>query len=196
MKNLFYILPLLLFFACGDSGSSNNANTTTAAAAVNIGDYETTPIPGVDGLVRAVKKNGVDRVMEEGTLLNGQKHGAWIIHDDVKQTVKEIVNYHEGRKCGVSIKPNFARVAERAFYANDQLHGPSETYGNNAKPVMSSNYVNGQLEGKVVKYYEDGTTLKEESNYKNGKMDGVAKYYDQEGNVKMEYKYKDGKLVK
>ncbi len=86
MKNLIYILPLFLLFACGDSGSSNNA-TTTAATPVNVGDYETTPIPGVNGLVRAIKKNGVGRTMEEGTLLNGQKHGAWIIHDDVKQTV-------------------------------------------------------------------------------------------------------------
>jgi len=195
MKNLLYILPLFLLFACGDSGSSSNVAATTAAP-VNVGDYETTPIPGVNGLVRAIKKNGVGRTMEEGTLLNGQKHGAWIIHDDVKQNIIEIVNYHEGKKCGVSVKPNFAREKEKSYYANDLLHGPKETYGNNAKPTMSSNYVNGQLEGKVVKYYEDGKTLKEESNYKNGKMDGSSKYYDQEGNVKLEYMYKNGKMVK
>lgn len=195
MKNLIYILPLFLLFACGDSDSSNNAVATTAAP-VNMGDYETTQIPGVDGLVRAIKRNGVGRTIEEGTLLNGQKHGAWIIHDDVKQTIIEIVNYHEGKKCGVSVKPNFAREKEKSYYANGLLHGPSETYGNSAKPTMSSTYINGQLEGKVVKYYEDGKTLKEESNYKNGKMDGVSKYYDQEGNVKLEYTYKNGKMVK
>ena len=195
MKNLLYILPLFLLFACGGSGGSNNA-ATTATTPVNVGDYETIDIPGVNGLVRAIKKNGVGRTIEEGTLLNGQKHGAWLIHDDVKQTIIEIVNYHEGKKCGVSVKPNFARVAQKSYYANDQLHGPSETYGNTAKPTMSSTYVNGQLEGKSVKYYEDGTTLKEESNYKNGKMDGVAKYYDEQGNVKLEYTYKNGKMVK
>jgi len=48
MKNLLYILPLFLLFACGDSGNSNNA-ATTATAPVNVGDYETTAIPGVDG---------------------------------------------------------------------------------------------------------------------------------------------------
>lgn len=99
MKNLFYVLPLLLLFACGGSGGSNNA-AAPAAAPVNVGDYETSPIPGVDGLVRAIKKNGVGRTIEEGTLLNGQKHGAWLIHDDVKQQIVEIVNYHEGKKCG------------------------------------------------------------------------------------------------
>jgi len=195
MKNLRYLFPLLFLFACGGSGGSDTA-VTTAAAPVNVGDYETVAIPGVDGLVRAIKKNGVGRTIEEGTLLNGQKHGAWIIHDDVKQQIVEIVNYHEGKKCGVSIKPNFAREKEKSYYANDVLHGPSETYGNNAKPSMSSTYVNGQLEGKVVKYYDDGTTLKEESNYKNGKMHGSSKFYDQEGNVKLEYTYKNGKMVK
>jgi len=196
MKNLLYILPLFILLSCGDSGSSNNAATTTTVAPVNIGDYETTPIPGVEGLVHAIKKNGVDRTMEEGMMLNGQKHGAWLIYDDVKQTITEIMNYHNGKKSGMHIKPNFARLAEKSYYANDTLHGVKETYGSSAKPISSSNYVNGQLEGKVVKYYDDGTTLKEESNYKNGKLDGVAKYYDQEGNVKLEYTYKNGKMVK
>jgi len=196
MKNILYILPFFLLLSCGDSGSSNNATTTSAPAPVNVGDYETTPIPGVDGLVRAIKKNGVGRTMEEGTLLNGQKHGAWLIYDDVKQTIIEIINYHNGKRSGMTIKPNFARLAEKSYYANDILHGVKETYGSSAKPTASSTYINGKLEGKVVKYYDDGTTLKEESNYKNGVMHGSSKYYDQEGNIKLEYTYKNGKMVK
>lgn len=195
MRNLFWILPLFILASCGGGTSSNNA-ASSVAKTVKSGDYETRAIPGVEGFVTAIKRNGVGRTMEEGTLLNGKKHGAWLIYDDVKQTIIEITNYHNGVKSGMSIKPNFARVAEKSYYAEGILHGVKETYGSSAKATANSNYVNGKLEGKVVKYYDDGTTLKEESHYKKGLLDGTSKYYNQDGSVKLEYIYKNGKMVK
>jgi len=194
MRNLLWILLLCLFMSC--SGSTGSNSTTPVTETVKQGDYEITAIPDVEGLERAIKRNGVGRTMEEGTLLNGKKHGTWLVYDDIKQTIIEISNYHNGAKSGMSITPNFARVAEKSYYAGGILHGVKETYGSTAKPTASSNYINGKLEGKVVKYYDDGKILKEESHYKSGLLHGTSKYYNQDGSVKLEYTYKNGKMVK
>ncbi len=194
MRHLLWIIPLFLFISCGGNTGSNTA--TPIIESVKQGDYEITAIPGVEGLERAIKRNGVGRTMEEGTLLNGKKHGTWMFYDDVKQQIIEITNYHNGAKSGMSVKPKFARVEEKSYYANSVLHGPKETYGSTAKVTSSGTYINGKLEGKVVKYYDDGTTLKEESEYKNGVMHGNSKYFDEQGKVKLEYTYKNGKMVK
>ncbi len=194
MKQIFAYLIISISTFVLACNSGNNTQTATATP-ISVGDYETVTYPGESDLAKATKKDAQGKILEEGDLLNGQKHGTWVTYQaNLDNTITEIASYKNGIEHGVKIFMKNGKPTEKIYYANGLIHGIREQYATTNKVTLRANYVQGKLNGESKKFYNDGKLL-EESTYKNGLLDGTSKYYDQEGNLKFEYKYKNGKKV-
>lgn len=187
MKNKFlFIVASILLLAC-QSYEEDLKNTLQEIPGAVITYYDHNPDLA---LVRAMSG---DRVVEEGEVYKGKKHGSWILYYN-NGLIREITNYSNGNKEGAHISMNDRNQIEiTAWYVNDLMEGKYLRYINQKKKE-EKNYAAGKLEGEVRVYYPNGKVA-EESFYKNGNIDGVARWYDQQGNVSIESIYENGELI-
>lgn len=182
------ILVFLLITSCDNTLSnvtSEEIESSPEGAAITAYDHD-------PDLFRATIEEG-GRIIEEGDLLNGEKHGSWIEFAN-DGPVKSITTYLKGIKHGASIKIDRNNiVTEKANYSNGVLDGEFILFSRR-RIIEERNYEKGMLQGSLKKYYNSGNIM-EESTYKNDKIDGLAKWYDKEGAISFAYLYKDGVLI-
>ncbi|MEQ8552612.1 MAG: hypothetical protein RIC53_08170 [Cyclobacteriaceae bacterium] len=189
MRKCYLLIFLIgfLIMACGDQTASSPEGGETVPVTMDLENYD-----DGTGISRAYRM-GTDNLSEEGSVLDGKKHGSWVAYND-DGSIASITTYHVGVKEGVAVtfdKQGYAEV--KSFYHNDMLNGNYLVF-KRKRVIESRNYRDGELEGIVRKYYENGEIM-EEAPYKEGNLDGIAKWYDQEGNLSIAYEYHDGELV-
>jgi len=190
LLNSFYCLLLIGFIAACGGGSTSS---TPVASSVDLTGFTQTQLPG--GGIKAVKKNAAGKIVEEGTLINGKRNGAWITYfDDKDDRIKSIANYVNDQPNGVFLTfSNRGQIETQTNYVNGIYDGAYLKYrfGNIEE---SATYVNGQMDGMFKQFYGNNK-IKLEAGYKNGKQHGLYKYYDEDGKVMMEYEYNNGEKV-
>ncbi|MCB0706827.1 MAG: toxin-antitoxin system YwqK family antitoxin [Saprospiraceae bacterium] len=188
MKNLLLLVLVALLSSC-------NSTESTPAPDFSIEGFEKTTIPGTatDYLVRS---DVYDRMLEEGMLLNGKKHGLWITyHDSEKQIPAMIANYVNGKLNGATSEyNNRGGLTSLKHYTNDVLNGRSILYSN-GRLVEVADYKDGELHGVRSTYFERSDQKQTEVHFKDGKQDGTFRYYNEQGAIVMEYLYKDGEKI-
>lgn len=131
---------------------------------------------------------------EQGTKVNGRKHGVWREYANGNGILSKVTEYNMGRKNGACITLSvIGQVTVDETYVNDTLQGKRTVYQSNGRIKNSENYLNGLLTGERKSYYDD-TKIQEEALYKNGVRDGLSKWYKQNGKPSLEYNYKNGNL--
>lgn len=146
----------------------------------------------VSDLLKGTVKNG-EAVLEEGDILNGQRHGTWMSYFS-DGSVQKITSFLHGKKQGPEIVfDQSGSILSKSSYVQGNMHGEYRAY-NRGKIVEKKSYKNGKLHGAVRKYYTGGNIM-EESNYVDGTIDGEAKWYNQAGEVTITYIYDMGELV-
>jgi len=194
MKRVFYSFLLVLIAFVFTNCEQGVSNTVPNAAPVNLAGFTTTKIAGGAGQ-KAVKKGPDGKILEEGTLINGAKNGAWITYyPDKDKAIKTMANYVNNELNGIFLTfSDRGQIETLTTYANGIYDGnfAKFRFGNMEE---SATYVNGQLEGLYKKFYQT-RKIQMEAEYKNAVQDGFYKYYDEDGNVVMEYQYKNGEKV-
>jgi hypothetical protein len=195
MKN--FLFPICIAFsllACGGSESTAPAKEAVVAP-LKMDNYQVREIPGTD-LQKAIRFDGAERVVEEGTLRNGKRHGTWVVYHDEKQTPFTVSNYVDDQLCGVHQEYNgLGQLTLTAGYINNVLDGRFARYKNGRLQELGF-YKNGQYDGLYKRFYEGRNVLQQEANYKDGKLHGVSKFYSEKGDILMEYEYQDGEKVR
>ena len=190
MKRLF-LLPLLLM-ACNQQPGLNDIPVEQLADLPAGAKKE--PYADNAALVKVTVERSAGIPLEQGTYLNGERHGTWTTYHN-NELVKSITTYVNGLEEGAHVEiDDRGQLTLKAFYHSGALDGEYIAY-NRTRVVERKFYTNGKLEGTVKKYYDNGNIM-EESLYKGGKLNGISKWYDQQGNVTLQYEYKDGDLVK
>jgi antitoxin component YwqK of YwqJK toxin-antitoxin module len=190
MKYPGSFLLILLIASCQPAGPSANPATTQTTDG-----YTLTPLEGTD-LVQAIKKDAEGRVEESGYFLDNLMQGTWLYYDikSFEFPVK-IINYHRGVAQGLYLELNQqGNIELRAFYKNNQLHGPWGMY-KFGRPVKTAFYENGVLNGTYREYSALNGRLQKEVNYLNGKEHGLYRYYNDNEEVTLEYVYENGEKV-
>jgi len=186
--SICYLSMVCLIAACGGTGGGSSAPST-----VNLTGFEQIDLGG--GALKAIKKNGAGKIIEEGILINGKKNGAWMTyHEDKDDRIKTLANYVNDNLNGQYLTfSNRGQIETQTSYVNGQYDGVYTKYrfGNIEETAP---YRNGQMEGTFKQFYNNNK-LKLEAQYQNGKQHGSYKYYDEEGNVMMEYEYANGEKV-
>ena len=190
MKNQLFIS---LFFA-STLLLTNCKQEGTAALPPDLTGFTTTSIAGGMG-VKAEKINEAGGILEEGTLVNGARNGAWVTYyPDEEKVIKTLVNYVDNELNGVYLTfSNRGQIETLTTYANGVFDGnyAKFRFGNIEE---SATYRAGELHGLYKKFYQN-RKLQMVAEYKNGKQDGIYRYYDENENIVMEYRYKDGEKV-
>ncbi len=187
MRFPFLLLPLFLFFtACGDK--------PTQGESMSLVGHDLVAIPGSD-IQQAYFKDAKGRILEQGTVRNGKKHGTWVVYHNDHDFLKSIASYVDGVLNGPYFEfGSYGQNSLSSNYLNGQLHGQYIKY-KSIRKAEEGNYTNGQLDGIYKKYYDGTEIVQQEISYKNGKQDGEHLFYDQKGVVSMRYSYKDGEKV-
>lgn len=204
MKNLIYLLLLLVFFSC-KKATSNTATEANAGKIgegnmtdqqVNISDYKLEDVPFTNWQ-RAEKRNSAGELLEVGYFENGNKVGSWLLYEhDKKLFPSQLSNYKDGKLNGAHLQFNQGGQIELvAYYQDNMLHGQWGKY-RFSRLVEEANYKNGKLEG-VYNLYEFTTgKLQTAAEYKNGVQEGFYRTYNTTtGRMTAEYTYKNGLKV-
>jgi antitoxin component YwqK of YwqJK toxin-antitoxin module len=188
MRYLAILLFSISLFAC-------NSKTTTGSSDANLSGFQIEDVEGTNyKKASRVGSNGV--ILEEGTLLNGNRNGQWINYhpNNSDKRIKTFTQYIDGKKTGVELVFNTrGQIESKANYLNDEYHGLVAEY-KFGRPTQETEYKNGKYHGVHREYYQRGEVQKEVE-FKDGKQHGSFKYYDEEGNVTLEYTYKNGEKV-
>jgi antitoxin component YwqK of YwqJK toxin-antitoxin module len=186
----FILLAIItsILFSC-------NSGSTTTGASEDLTGYETEKIDG-SNVIRAIKKNSVGDIIEEGYVSNGKRNGAWITYweNEYAGRFKSIASYSDGMLNGPYIEfSNRSQIEKEVNYANNKYNGKFAQYkfGRTEKEIT---YRDNVLDGPSIEYNTKGDKQKE-VNYKNGKLDGKWRTFNEEGEVTLEYIYKDGEKV-
>lgn len=127
---------------------------------------------------------------EKGKLVNG------VINKYFEDgTLKEKINYKDGRKHG--IKKEFKRDGELSgivSFNNGEFHGRCESYYSDGTLSKVENYKNNLKHGLFEWFYENGQE-KYIKNYKEGLDHGLIKKWDDQGKLLYESCYKDDDKV-
>lgn len=151
-------------------------------------------IPGSD-MKRATLTDVKGKLLEEGTILNGHKHGMWVIYHKDRDVPASITNYVNGVPNGPQFEfGQYGHIEKMCSYTNDVLDGRFAKL-KNIRKIEEGHYEMGILEGNYKKFYENKDGVQQELNYKNNKLDGDIIYYNEQGEVTMKYLYKDGEKV-
>ncbi len=187
MKYLFVFAGLLLFLTTCNS-------PTSAPLPADLSEFEVEAIPGSN--IQKVSKLYEDgTTLEVGQLLNGQKFGAWVTYHPGKPYPQKLISYVDGLANGPYFEfNNRGQMEVKAFYKNNQLHGPWGTY-RFGRAEKEANYKDGKLDGFYREYDTANGNIKKEIGYKDGEMHGKYIYFDDDGNVNLEYTYQNGKKV-
>ncbi|MCB0516389.1 MAG: hypothetical protein R2798_02965 [Chitinophagales bacterium] len=209
MKKLSFILltSILFFTACKQQSTPEERTVAeeqtapderkvlTPKETTKGGGWTKTPLEGQDGWEKAVSKDQMDKLVEEGYLYNGEREGQWITFHVRNGLPATVTNYHAGKKQGVSLQlSDMGNLDVMMNFTNDALDGNRIVY-KHSRIKEESFFVDGKLEGDRRIYYDDGK-LMEEGTFKNGEREGVSKWYNQAGEVTIETKYRNGKAVK
>lgn len=185
-------LPLLLLLlACG---SNTDPAVATATLADSEREYELTDIAGTTAQ-RAVARDPLGTIIEEGFIENGLKQGTWTTYNPDSKLPETVISYLDGALNGPYLETdNNARFTKVANYKANLLHGRYLEYraGN---PLLEANYVDGQLDGAMIEYDYRTRKVKKEAVYRNGQLDGPLRYYNEEGEVMAEWMYEKGERV-
>ncbi len=191
---LFPICITLLLMACGGSENATPAKDEVVAP-LKMDNYQVRDIPGTD-LKKAIRFDGADRVVEEGTLRNGKRHGTWVVYHDEKQLPFTISNYVDDKLCGIHHEyTTTGQLTLTAGYINNILDGRFARY-KNGRILETGFYKNGQYDGLFKRFYEGRNALQQEAAYKDGKLEGISKFYNEKGELMMEYEYKNGEKIR
>lgn len=162
MKNLIYLLLILVFASCGRR------------------------------LDEVVIKNEQGAVVEKYYLdKDSLKFGAYTSYDEDGVLFEES-QYRNGVLDGtrkIYFPDGGIEISEN--YEKGQIAGLYETYYNNGQVNLVAEYVDGKMEGIVKRYYETGE-LMEEVTFVANEENGPFREFYKNGQVKWEGEYKDG----
>lgn len=185
---LLYVLSLSVWVlsSCQNNGSVEKSG--------DFAGYTLEKIPG-SSFQRAYKTEA-GRLIEEGTVLKGQKNGEWVTyHNDEKNYPKVIANYTGGVLNGAYMEiSQFGQFTLVAHYRNDQLDGRVARY-NFTRLSEEVYYKNGVKDGPYAVYFENSDIKQRTGQFRNGVEDGLIRFYNDKGKVTVEYVYKDGQKV-
>jgi len=193
MRQLLFICSILLILSsCGQEPKA----TSGAELSADLTGFEITEISGSD-LKRAVKKEAqTGAIEEEGTILNGQKHGTWITYyTNENHRPKTIAGYVNGALDGLFVQlSDRGNVELEAQYRGGRLNGRWTKYRFGSRPERQIEYINDVQHGYYREFHNNGK-LQKEAVYKNGKLDGKFVQYNEEQEKIIEYDYKDGEKL-
>jgi antitoxin component YwqK of YwqJK toxin-antitoxin module len=193
MRIFFTLLITSVLFSCQEA-SRPAQQVEVEKAVFDDKEFETIKIDGSDAL-RVERKGPQGRVIEQGFVLNGLKHGTWTTYSIDSKAPETIISYIEGALNGPYIEmDDLGRFALIANYKANVLDGPYGKY-KIGRPELIANYVNGQLDGPMAEYDYRNNKLKQEVNYKMGKKHGPLRYFNEEGKVTLEYIYENDERV-
>ncbi|TXF87867.1 hypothetical protein FUA23_17050 [Neolewinella aurantiaca] len=191
MRTLFILLLALSFFSCQEAARPERV---VEKAVFDNEEFETTEIDGSEAL-RVERRDPQGRVIEQGFILNGNKHGTWTTYTIDSKAPKTIMSYIEGALNGPYIEmDDMGRFALIANYKANVLDGPYGKY-KIGRPELIANYVDGQLDGVMAEYDYRSNKIKQEVNYKMGKKHGPMRYFNEEGKITLEYVYENDERV-
>lgn len=181
-KNLLtkYLLPCVLlttFF----SAKAQDTTFVSIDPSIGLKSYSTT---------------NKDMTLEQGYLLNGQKHGMirTFFPNGVLQTAAE---FDRGQRNGWFLEcEKNGVVLKEEHYVNGKLEGEVRTYftSKSVRIVKSVyHYKNGVFHGTCSDYNEMGK-LSSMATYNMGVKEGVSQWYFTNGLLAMEQNYKNGLL--
>ena len=193
MKQLYLILLYCcsIFVAC--TNNSGHVNETVNRAE-DFSTYEITEISDKP-YKRARKYDEAGKLLEEGYIYKGKRHGQWITYfpEDSGERIQKIDHYLDGELDGTSITLKRILSVENQYkYADGQLHGVSYIY-NYGAPLEEFNYANGKMHGDYKKYNKRKELL-EHGEYKDGQLHGTLRYYS-DGKVQLQYEYENGQKI-
>lgn len=143
----------------------------------------------------ATKLDSIGKIVEEGTLKNGEKHGEWLVYSPDRDVPRSVANYENGKLNGPYMEFNtFGQVELICGYLDHKLHGRFVRL-KNIRPLEKGNYVHGELDGEYTKFYQGKDQAQQIQLFKNGKLDGTTKFFDEAGNLIMQYEYKNGEKI-
>jgi antitoxin component YwqK of YwqJK toxin-antitoxin module len=191
MRILLSLLLALSLFACQEAA---RPAPVVEKATFDDKEFETTKIAGSEAL-RVERRGPQGRVIEQGFVLAGLKHGTWTTYSIDSKAPETIVSYIEGALNGPYIEmDDLGRFALIANYKANMLDGPYGKY-RIGRPELIANYVNGELDGPMAEYDYRNNKIKQEIIYKMGKKHGPMRYFNEEGKVTLEYIYENDERV-
>lgn len=193
MKHHLVILVILLQL-CACEGGQKKSSSAAPSAAPNSSATSQFSMEAITGTqFQIATRNEQENVAEQGITDNkGVKNGIWVTYQGEQGHPAKVASYVNGQYNGPYFEfDDFGRMALRATYKNNKLHGQVSKFLNGSL-VQESHYLEGVLDG-VYKEYNRNGLLQKEINYKNGKLDGAFRYYDSNGKVSLQYTYKNGK---
>ncbi|MCF8244941.1 MAG: hypothetical protein K9J37_11130 [Saprospiraceae bacterium] len=185
------ILILLTFFVGFLTACQQKPATSQA---LDLEDFVIVDIPGSD-MKRATLSDVKGKIKEEGTILNGHKHGMWVIYHKDRDVPASVTNYVNGVPNGPMFEfGQYGHLEHMCSYTNNVLNGRFAKL-KNIRKTEEGTFVEGILEGNFKKYYEGRDVVQQELNYKHNKLDGENIFYNDKGEVIMKYEYKDGEKI-
>lgn len=162
---------------------------------LDLQDFKIQDIPGSD-MKRATLMDVKGKIKEEGTILNGRKHGMWVIYHKDRDMPASVGNYVNGVANGPLFEfGQYGHLEHMCGYTNNVLNGRFAKL-KNIRKTEEGTYENGVLEGNFKKYYEGrDAAVQQELTYKQNKLDGDVIYYNEKGEVTMKYVYKNGEKI-
>lgn len=190
MKNLLWLLPVLLWLGCNKA----EAPPPPEPAKTADGEYLLEDIPG-STVKMAVKKNAEGKILEQGFVENGLKTGTWMTFDKSDEFPKKIMSYVNGLANGPYFEFNDRGQTElKAFYRDNKLDGPWGRYSF-GRPLSTASYKNGELDGIYREFEMREGKIQKEIHYQAGKEHGPYRYFNDKGEITVEYEFKNGKKV-
>jgi antitoxin component YwqK of YwqJK toxin-antitoxin module len=157
-------------------GQSKNCNVVLKPAPT-ISCYLTS-IKKVNDTSIAVLTKGCNNIHYDSTA-NGQ----WKVFEADGTTLKEIISFENGKRCGTDIcYYNNGKIESKQEYKNDILRGESMLFDETGKIVEQGTYKKGIFTGIGFLYWDNGKIARK-SIYKNGFYTGNHEYWDKDGNV-------------
>lgn len=189
MRNLIFLLFLISIFAACDHPKPATPQN------LDLEGFTIQDIPGAADIKRATLRDVKGKILEEGTIKDGRKHGIWTTYHKDRDVVASIGSYVNGVPNGPVYEfGSYGHLEKISNFTNNVLDGRFVTMKNTHK-IEEGTYGNGILEGNFKKYYENKDVVQQEMNYKHNKLDGDVIYYNDKGEVTMRYVYKDGEKI-
>lgn len=190
LNRILIILAVsLLLLSCGQPDNNTQASSSSQ---MNLSGFTETKIPGSDAVI-VTKKDGSNKMLEQGIVRNGEKDGPWTLFHE-NESIKSISSYVNGRLNGAYLEfNNRGQLEKRVEYLDNQYNGLFGEY-KYGRPLKEITFENGVQNGPFRVWSDMGKLTQTGAN-KNGKLDGTLDYFDDEERLIMSYEYKDGELV-
>jgi antitoxin component YwqK of YwqJK toxin-antitoxin module len=196
MKSFTYLLliSLLCFTACGQEKSHAASDTTANSAAPRLDGYELTAIPGINAQ-EAVKRNAAGKVIEIGTVENGQRQGSWTTYSTTGYAPVKIEHYLNGQLHGAYLEmDNVGRLLKSANYQLNKLHGPYAELRASI-PQVTATYKEGKLHETYRLHTLQNGKVNRTMEYQDGELEGSMRWYNDAGELMQEKFYRHGEIV-